>query len=280
MSTTVTRDCTDVCPVVVEIGEVEKIYDSLSKKIYTDMDRQYKEGKFNGATYADTWAKLMSSVVSGALQAVVALQNKETAADRAVKYEQVDSSIASTERNDNVANSGIIRDDNIASEQIASSKVKTTNETCIATAECALKTKQKEEIPLESARKDKTTTEAIASSKAKTTNETCIATSTCNLNTVKEKAESIKNGDSEDGTSLYGYNKEVLIAQETLYQRQKAGFSDNARQKLLDSQMSAWSIVWKDGNAIEIPSELSTVNLDSLISSTGSNIGIDVGDEV
>ena len=101
--------CADVCPITIELGEVERIYDSLSSKIYTDMDKQYKEGKFNGPTYAETWAKLMSSVIGGALQAVVSLQNKETTADRAVKYESIEAS-----------------------------KVKSKNDTCMAEASCSL----------------------------------------------------------------------------------------------------------------------------------------------
>ena len=193
--------CLDECQVKINIEDVEVIYDSLSKKIYVDMDKQYKEGKMNGATYAETWAKLMAAVVSGSLNAVVSLQNKETAADRAVKGEQVASSIA------------------------------------------------------------------------KTDNETCIAASTCALNAAKTKAEDIKNGDEADGTSLYGYNKNTLQAQKSLYERQKTGFDDNARQKLLDSQINAWSITFTDGSLITVPDQVTGVEVDKAVKFVKDGIG-------
>ena len=204
-------DCRNVCPIKIEIDEIEKIYDSLSKKIYDDMDKQYKDGKISGPTYADTWAKLMSAVVSGSLSAVVALQNKETAADRAVKM-----------------------------------------------ADVKLKNQQ------------------VASAKIKSENETSLAISSELLTIAKEKAEKIKNGDASDGNSIYGKNKNVLVAQEDLYKRQKFGFDDNARQKMLDSQISAWSIAWKDGSGIDIPCAVSNPSIDHTLRNINNNMGTNV----
>jgi len=81
--------CTPVC---LDVSQVEELYDRLSAKIYADMDKQYKEGKINGATYADTWAKLMATVVSGSMSTIAQIQMKETAMDRCVKQEQCNQS--------------------------------------------------------------------------------------------------------------------------------------------------------------------------------------------
>lgn len=74
----------------LNLEQVEEIYSSLSKKIYDDMDQQFKQGKINGATYAQTWAQLMQSVISGSLSTVAQLQMKETEADRCIKEAQCD----------------------------------------------------------------------------------------------------------------------------------------------------------------------------------------------
>jgi hypothetical protein len=90
---TTTQDLTIECtPVCLDIDQVKELYDTLAEKIYNDMDKQYKEGKINGATYADTWAKLMSSVISGSMNTIAQIQMKETAMDRCVKQEQCNQS--------------------------------------------------------------------------------------------------------------------------------------------------------------------------------------------
>ena len=223
----------NACVVEIDINQVNKIYESMSSLVYADMDKQYKENKISGTTYAETYAKLMDSVVSGALQAVVAIQNKETDADRCVKQAQCELSE---------------KQKLLIEEQIDASEAKTANENKVAT-------------------------ENVASSQTKTANETCIATSTCSLNASKQKAEDIKNGDAADGTSLYGYNKDVLQKQSELYVRQKLGFDDNARQKLLETQMSAWSIVWKEGSVITIPCGVTKEGIDTSLDNVNNNIG-------
>ena len=83
------QTCTPVC---LDIGQVEELYDVMAGKVYADLDRQYKEGKINGATYADTWAKLMAQVISGSMNTIAQIQMKETAMDRCVKQEQCNQS--------------------------------------------------------------------------------------------------------------------------------------------------------------------------------------------
>ena len=218
--------CSDACDVDIDADEIAKLYDILSDKIYDDMNKQYKESKISGTQYADTWAKLMSAVISGAIQGVVTLQNKETAADRALKYEQV-----------NVM------------------EIKSTLDSL----------KNAEEITASQAR--------TVAGVTKSENETCIAASTCALNTAKETAEKIKNGEEPGSGSLYEQNIATLGSQQSLYERQKSGFDDNARQKLLDAQVSAWSIAWKEGNGITIPCAVSKMGIDNSVDSVNTNIG-------
>ncbi len=100
--------------------DVSELYTTLSALVYADLDKQYKEGKINGATYAQTYAAMMSPVISGSLQAVASILNNETAHDRCVKEEQCEASQA-----------------------------KTANDTCMASADCALKDSQKKKVDYE-----------------------------------------------------------------------------------------------------------------------------------
>lgn len=139
-------------PIQIDVEQVKELYDSLSAKIYADMDKQYKEKKISGATYATTWAALMQGVISGSLQAVVSLQTKETDADRCLKEAQC--------------------------EEIAK---KSAREECLAQAECKLKATQENEIKKESSRKDSLTSK-----------ELCIKTEQCNLTKKQVASEESK----------------------------------------------------------------------------------------
>ena len=88
--------CNDDCQVELDQEQVVEIYGSLSEVVLEDLTRQYKEGKISGSTYAETYARLMEAIIQGSLNAVVALQSKETSMDRCVKQEQCDSCLLYT----------------------------------------------------------------------------------------------------------------------------------------------------------------------------------------
>ncbi len=69
----------------IDPEDVKELYLTMSELVYADMDKQYKEMKISGATYANTYAELMKAVVAGAMTTVAAVMNKETPHDRLVK---------------------------------------------------------------------------------------------------------------------------------------------------------------------------------------------------
>ena len=71
--------------VIFDIDQFEALYDSANIKLQADLQDQYDCKKINGATYADVWSKLMGTMLSSAIGAIVSLQSKETEADRCVK---------------------------------------------------------------------------------------------------------------------------------------------------------------------------------------------------
>ena len=74
----------------VDLAQIEAIYDSLNARIRADLQDDYDCKKINGATFADTWAKLMSTVVNSSVQAAISLATKETPTDILVKLEQIE----------------------------------------------------------------------------------------------------------------------------------------------------------------------------------------------
>ncbi len=119
-------------------------------------------------------------------------------------------------------------------------------------------------------------------SKIKSENETCIAVSTCGKNNAekdlieaKELAEDIKNGIETGVGSLYAQNILTAKAQEALYVRQKTGFSDNARQKVLDSQLSAWSVAYNNLESWTLPSSVEHASIDAAVATVNNQMGTD-----
>jgi len=86
----------------------------------------------------------------------------------------------------------------------------------------------------------------VAVQNKETSMDRCVKQTTCDLNEAKKKAEDIKNGDISAPDSIYDKNKEVLEKQGSLLDRQKEGYDDNKLQKLFDSQIKAWSVVFQD----------------------------------
>ena len=153
--------CADTCLPQIDQVQLGEIYDLLNSKIRADLQDDYDCKKINGATYADTWAKMMGPVINGTLGAMVSLQTKETAADRCVKAKQCE-----------------VMDEDILVKQ-----------------------------------------QDIANKKA-----------------------------SEDMT-----------------RRQIQGFDDNARQKLYEAQINAWSLMFSSGLVEDFPEHISDANATVLV---------------
>ena len=166
------------------------------------------------------------------------------------------------------------------------------NETCLATAQCALLTEQTEseamqnmadgvlenqilklqaetalvveqdnEIPKESARRDCTTNSQCAVNDAQIekllcdcTNDTNMTDSKISLNAAQENklaCECCNDSKRTEGQIVKwecdcANSSRVTNAQAELYERQVAGFTDNANQKIYDTQMNAWAMVFAD----------------------------------
>ncbi len=116
-----------VCYIQLDTEQVSGLYQVMSELVYADMEKQFKEKRISGSTYADTWAKLMDSVVAGSMSTIAQLQMKETEMDKCVKQSQCD----------------------LTDAQAGEVSLKSAREECLSTAECSLKAVQQSKVNYE-----------------------------------------------------------------------------------------------------------------------------------
>ena len=257
----------DIKAVDLDIDQVKELYNAMSDLVYKDMDKQYKEKKINGSTYASTWADLMKAVVAGSMQTVASLQMKETDADRCVKESQC-----------NLNQSQI----SLHTEQEAEILRESDRKTCLATADCELKGSQQTlvdtqntEIGVESTRKDcLATAECELKGSQKTlidtqkteigiesTRKDCLATAECELKETQKAKVDYEVSDS-------------LPTQKLFTERQTEGFDDNKMQKMLEIQMNAWAMMFSSGLMTDVPSIISGDSASSLYCAMAEDVDV------
>jgi len=67
--------------------------------------------------------------------------------------------------------------------------------------------------------------------------------------------------------------RDSVTAQIALYNRQREGFDDNVRQKLFDTQVNSWGLMFSAGMLDEKPSFITNQNVDTLYSSILGGLG-------
>ena len=67
-------------------------------------------------------------------------------------------------------------------------------------------------------------------------------------------------------------NEEVLEAQRLLYDRQREGFDDNKYQKLFETQMNSWGLMFSSGLLTQKPSIISSDKASELYNELTSDI--------
>ena len=224
--------CDDSCLKVINTTHFEELYDLINTKVRADLQDDYDCKKINGATYADTWSKMMSPAVGQIMGAMVELKMKETSADRLLKEAQV----------------------NLTDAQTTEVPLESARRDCNSQSDCDFHDAQEAEILKESTRRDLLNTEQILASGIKSTNETCVSTADCELKDAQELKIEYETSD------ILPANKDMIV-------RQKEGFDDNLRQKLFDSQMNSWAMMYSSGLLEDKPSIISNDEVSGLYNS-------------
>ena len=185
-----TDPCADTCLPQIDQVQLGEIYDLFNTKVRADLQDDYDCKKINGATYADTWAKIMGPAIGTILGSVVSIASKETAKDR-----------------------------------------------CVKDAQCLELTAKANNI-------DAVTAEITVESGRKTS-----------LNDAKVALTNAQEEKADFETS------NLLPSQEALYIRQAKGFDDNANQKLFESQMNGWAMVFADTDLTQVTSPLQDTHI-------------------
>lgn len=114
------------------------------------------------------------------------------------------------------------------------------------------------EIPLESARRDCTTASQCSLNEQQIDKLICDCTNDTNMTDSKISL----NAAQENKMACDCCNSSIVsAAQGRLYDRQAEGFDDNANQKLYDSQLQAWSMVFADTDLAEVTDSINEENI-------------------
>jgi len=117
-----------------DVDEIIKLYDALLSKTKESLDQLLTDKKINGPTYAEMLSVAINQGIQASTQSVIALQNKETDADRCVKMKQCEVYDKDIEVKD--------KDIEAKQEQIDASKTRTARDDANAEKQRELTTRQ------------------------------------------------------------------------------------------------------------------------------------------
>lgn len=92
---------------------------------------------------------------------------------------------------------------------------------------------------------------------------------------MQEELTEAKIDNEEDKLVTAEKNRDVLVAQKALIERQAKGFDDDAKQKLLKQSLDSWAVAYsvaKDANAI--PDSIKVNPIDSIMKSAMDGLSI------
>jgi len=260
--------CAEECIPQLDIAQFETIYDELDAKVRERLNEDYDCKKINGATYAATWAAMMSPAVGQILSSIVALQNNETSADRCVKLancdhikEQTEEIIKESGRRERITVADVnyklaqtsftnAQEDEIAEES--------RRRDCLAEADCKIKAEQK---GLNEQQKLKTLEEANNMRIRNGSQKQDILGNEVSYKDPSTGIWDVNSQPAQERLLIVEQKKkaayevtDVLPEQVALTTRQITGFNDNIRQKLFEAQMNAWAMMFSSGLLEEKPS--------------------------
>lgn len=130
----------------VDVEQVEKLYDMFSNKIREQLQEDYDCGKINGPTFANLWASMMPDIMKTSISAVIELQTKETARDRALKEAQL------CEMKQDFIRKNALTDVEISSKELQKDEIvrESARKDRLTETECELKAAQRDEARFKS----------------------------------------------------------------------------------------------------------------------------------
>lgn len=196
-------------------GVLDKLIHTVNKNI----EAQYNKGRITGAEYAEVYLGSVQSVIQQSMQFVLQEQRVEAEIDLLRKQ---------TEKAD--------------------------KDTAYVTAQIAHLAKENQKIDAEITNLVIQGT-VLQSQKTKLDQEALGVDANTTLTNAKKQEQDIKNGGGIVARSVPYNQVEVLKSQKELYDRQKQGFDDHKYQKLFESQLNSYSMMFGDmmGSSVKVP---------------------------
>lgn len=221
-----------------DMVEVASAYSTLSKLVKADLDVEFEEGRIKGTEYANVYNQLMSNVLQLSMQAPT-LGKQVEVADKDIELK--DKQIEKIDKDIQLVDSEITLKA-CQEELTCAQKDKTLSDTIITQEQSSadLIIKEKEALI-----KDEQINLTAA--------QTIIAEKDALIKDEQVKLTKIQtlNGEKD----LLVKDEDIATAQEQqqLYSRQREGFDDDIRRKMLDIQMNTWGIMFSSGLLEEKP---------------------------
>ncbi len=92
--------------------------------------------------------------------------------------------------------------------------------------------------------------------------------------TSQEADASVKSAQAADISSKTQPSISLMAAQEEVYLRQKTGFDDNAKQKMLEVQLNAWGLMFSSGMLETSPGIITNDSVSTLYANMKTNLGM------
>ena len=235
-----------------DYGEVALGFATLSKLVETKLAGEYESGRIKGTEYADVFNQLMQEILKLSFDSPLKDSQKELVDAQVVDQQYVTQNIrpgelAKIECDTRLCESKI----SLTDAQTADQEYVTTN---IRPHEAQLKEKELElmaaKIDLEEAQVDLANKELL----------------------LKDKEIEL----AQQKILLMQKDADYKDAQIRFTDRQIVGFDDNLKQKMLDTQMNAWGIMYSSGLLDQVPGIIAGCVVDGLYRNMAEGAGVPI----
>lgn len=236
MADIVLTDLTDGSLGVDNEWDGNGVFDKLIHAVNKNIEGQYNKGRITGKDYATVYLGALQSIVAQSVQYI--LQEKLTEAQiEASNIQALATRVKAEDENGKVIDTlGNI-----------------TNSTSTTTSHYYNIERLKSEIEVADANKEKISADTDA--------------------TVQQTTEMMMNG--IQSRALQASQIDESVEKTLLYARQKEGFDDDARQKLLKLVLDGWVVLYSSTpNSLLIPDTLSKANIDRIMEDALIGLGV------
>jgi len=232
-------------------------YQLLAGQIKKELDEQFDTGRIRGTEYADVFNKLMAQAMQHAFESPIK--------DEQIAQTQSQTALIDAQRTDQEYVTNYIRPQE-------KSKIQCEIDLCeaqieLTTAQASDQRYVTQHIrPTEAQIKEREL--EIAEAKVQ------IAIKEVGIKEQELRIKMVELDIAKERLELARQDAALKEVQVRLTERQILGFDDNKKQKMLDTQMNAWGMMFSSGLLNQVPSVINGCWVDSLYTAMSNEVGI------